>query len=91
MNKFEFDKGYAHYPQDVPEWPTADFTQGWWAAHDDHEEATYLGHDDDPDESVYGDESEPEMSMQFEHDSAMTSIGWGTDEDYGYYGDDGDY
>ena len=25
-----------------------------------------------------------------DHDSAMTSIGWGTDEDYGYYGDDGD-
>jgi hypothetical protein len=26
-----------------------------------------------------------------DHDSAMTSIGWGTDEDYGYYGDDGGY
>ena len=23
-----------------------------------------------------------------DHDSAMTSIGWGTDEDYGYYGDE---
>jgi hypothetical protein len=23
-----------------------------------------------------------------DHDSAMTSIGWGTDEDYGYYGED---
>jgi hypothetical protein len=27
-------------------------------------------------------------SMDGDHDSAMTSCGWGTDEDYGYYGDD---
>ena len=27
-------------------------------------------------------------SMDGDHDSAMTSAGWGTDEDYGYYGDD---
>ena len=33
--------------------------------------------DDDYDDSMDGD-----------HDSAMTSAGWGTDEDYGYYGDD---
>lgn len=33
--------------------------------------------DDDYDDSMDGD-----------HDSAMTSCGWGTDEDYGYYGDD---
>ena len=26
-------------------------------------------------------------SMDGDHDSAMTSCGWGTDEDYGYYGD----
>lgn len=26
--------------------------------------------------------------MDGDHDSAMTSIGWGTDEDYGYYGED---
>jgi hypothetical protein len=38
--------------------------------------------------------------MDGDHDSAMTSIGWGTDEDYGhfcddeaygFYGDDYDY
>ena len=33
--------------------------------------------DDDYDDSMDGD-----------HDSAMTSAGWGTDEDYGHYGDD---
>lgn len=27
-------------------------------------------------------------SMDGDHDSAMTSCGWGTDEDYGYYGED---
>lgn len=31
---------------------------------------------------------EPDLDFQFEHDSAMTSIGWGTDEDYGYFGGD---
>lgn len=35
------------------------------------------GHEDGYDDSMDGD-----------HDSAMTSCGWGTDEDYGYYGDD---
>lgn len=27
-------------------------------------------------------------SMDGDHDSAMESAGWGTDESYGYYGDD---
>lgn len=27
-------------------------------------------------------------SMDGDHDSAMESCGWGTDEDYGYYGGD---
>jgi len=26
-----------------------------------------------------------------DHDSAMASIGWGTDEDYGYFGGDEDF
>lgn len=30
-------------------------------------------------------------SMDGDHDSAMASIGWGTDEDYGYYGGGGDW
>ena len=34
------------------------------------------------------DDDEPDESMDGDHDSAMTSCGWGTDEDYGYYGDD---
>lgn len=38
-------------------------------------------HEDDFDD-YYDD------SMDGDHDSAMTSAGWGTDEDYGYYGED---
>lgn len=30
---------------------------------------------------------EPDLDFGYEFDSAMESIGWGTDEDYGYYGD----
>ena len=29
-----------------------------------------------------------EDNMDGDHDSAMTSCGWGTDEDYGHFGDD---
>lgn len=31
---------------------------------------------------------EADIGFQYEHDSAMASIGWGTDEDYGYYGNE---
>ena len=30
-------------------------------------------------------------SMDGDHDSAMTSCGWGTDENYGHYGDYDDF
>lgn len=33
-------------------------------------------------ESEYGD------SMDGDHESALASAGWGTDEDYGYHGDE---
>jgi len=32
-------------------------------------------------------ENDYDDSMDGDHDSAMTSAGWGTDEDYGYYDD----
>lgn len=43
----------------------------------DSDDANYDDHDDFFDESMDGD-----------HDSAMESAGWGTDEDYGYFGED---
>lgn len=47
-----------------------------WCDDESHDN-NYDDHDDFFDESMDGD-----------HDSAMTSAGWGTDEDYGHYGDD---
>jgi hypothetical protein len=52
-------------------------------------------HDDTADAN-YDDYNDFNDSMDGDHDSAMTSCGWGTDEDYGdydhepdlYYGDD---
>jgi hypothetical protein len=29
--------------------------------------------------------------MDGDHESALSSAGWGTDEDYGYFGEDVDY
>jgi hypothetical protein len=34
------------------------------------------------------DDDDYDDSMDGDHDSAMESAGWGTDEDYGYYGED---
>jgi hypothetical protein len=42
---------------------------------------------DEEDEENDWDDSYDD-SMDGDHDSAMESAGWGTDEDYGYYGDD---
>lgn len=36
----------------------------------------------------FDDEDDWDESMDGDHDSAMESAGWGTDEDYGYYGED---
>ena len=44
-----------------------------------------------PDNDEYSDEeyeSDYDDSMDGDHDSCMDSIGWGVDEDYGYYGDE---
>lgn len=47
------------------------------------ENLDYSDYNDDGDfDDSYDD------SMDGDHDSAMTSAGWGTDEDYGHYGDD---
>jgi hypothetical protein len=47
----------------------------------------------DSDDANYDDYNDfYDDSMDGDHDSAMESAGWGTDEDYGYYGDyDEDY
>ena len=50
----------------------------------------YLYDEIDPDtlEEAWDDCDDYDESMDGDHDSAMESAGWGTDEDYGYYGED---
>lgn len=35
---------------------------------------------------LFEEEEDVDDSMDGDHDSAMASAGWGTDEDYGHYG-----
>lgn len=54
----------------------------------------YLDEDGQCDYCLYSwddPEDDGQPDFMFEHDSSMASVGWGTDEDYGYYGDDYDY
>jgi len=53
-----------------------DRTNDYWAGDDDLE--------NDPDDSF-------DDSMDGDAESALASAGWGTDEDYGFYGEDLDY
>ena len=50
----------------------------------DHEIASQFDEDEEWDDD-YDD------SMDGDHESGLASAGWGTDEDYGFYGDDADY
>jgi hypothetical protein len=52
----------------------------WMSESDVEDFAAHSGLFDDE------DEAEPDDSMDGDHDSAMASAGWGTDEDYGHYG-----
>jgi hypothetical protein len=89
-----YDDGYEGRPLDTPPVPGTSAFYDYLAGYEDGATDSWNEYDvaeTEDDYDVYGDESEPEMSLQFEHDSAMTSIGWGTDEDYGYFGGDEDY
>ena len=48
----------------------------------------YLYDEIDPDTLEDAWDDDYDESMDGDHDSAMESAGWGTDEDYGYYGED---
>ena len=45
----------------------------------------YGEYDEDTDEAWADDYDD---SMDGDHESGLSSAGWGTDEDYGYYGED---
>ena len=51
----------------------------------------YLDEDGECDYCLGVYDDEPVIDFGYEHDSSMASIGWGTDEDYGYFGGDDDY
>ena len=56
--------------------------------YDDHDDF----YEDDVENSGEVDwHDEIDDSMDGDHESALSSAGWGTDEDYGYYGEDVDY
>jgi hypothetical protein len=55
--------------------------------HYDYHDDFYGSEDETTDESWDDDYDD---SMDGDHDSAMESAGWGTDEDYGFYGDYGE-
>lgn len=40
------------------------------------------------DDHPYDDEEPDPGEMDGDAESALASVGWGTDEDYGYFGDD---
>lgn len=69
-----------------------DFDMDHDTNYDDHndfygEAMDYSDYNDNDDMENDWDDSYDD-SMDGDHDSAMESCGWGTDEDYGYYGDD---
>jgi hypothetical protein len=55
------------------------------------DEVLYFARGFDDDYCDEGDCPEFYEDMDGDFDSAMESAGHGTDEDYGYYGDEGDY
>jgi len=69
----------------------------------DNKEDIYMDNDTNYDDynDFYGDVTAEDLengwddsyddSMDGDHESALSSAGWGTDEDYGYYGEDVDY
>lgn len=59
-----------------------------------HAECECDGYGEDGDYADYDaylDEYDYDDSMDGDHESGLASAGWGTDEDYGYYGGDEDW
>ena len=49
----------------------------------------FYGNEEDEADDEWADDYDD--SMDGDHESGLTSAGFGTDEDYGYYGDDNDF
>lgn len=75
------------YNDDEQFYMEREFTGNFGGNYDDHDD--FYSNDADPD----GDgDYDPDYNdtMDGDHDSAMTSCGWGTDEDYGHFGENDD-
>lgn len=59
--------------------------EAWEEEYEAAQRAEALANSDSGDDEDF--EPEYDDSMDGDHDSAMRDCGWGTDEDYGYYGD----
>ncbi len=59
-----------------------------WIVNEEEVVHTCEGESEADDDGWDGWPDEIDESMDGDHDSAMESAGWGTDEDYGYYGED---
>jgi hypothetical protein len=70
-----------HDPSDIL------FAEYLYDDHDDFHQQIVEYYDENHGED-YDSEEDYDDSMDGDHDSAMESAGWGTDEDYGYYGED---
>jgi hypothetical protein len=60
----------------------------WQEIRDAHDGTAEYRDDLDPDELDDAWNDDYDDSMDGDFDSAMRDAGWGTDEDYGYYGED---
>lgn len=77
MNDFDHAEDFVNDVNDMRDTDRADYDEFLNSVDDEEYDDR-----DDRDEYDYGGEA-----MDGDFDSAMTSAGYGTDEDYGYYGD----
>lgn len=81
-NSYEDDMNYDDYNDFYDGVDADDRTNEYWP------NLTTGGDDIDAEDLENGWNDNVDDSMDGDHDSAMESAGWGTDEDYGHYGDD---
>jgi hypothetical protein len=83
-NSYEEDGMSNHFDDYNYDYHDAFYGEDSSSYHPDADHEVESQFDDDADYEAYDD------SMDGDHDSGMTSAGWGTDEDYGFYGDYGE-
>ena len=84
-NSYEEDVIYDDYNDFYRE---DEIDSDWQEIRDVHDGTAEYRDDLDPDELDDAWNDDYDDSMDGDFDSAMRDAGWGTDEDYGYYGED---